>query len=408
MLAQGVRLGDRYELQEPVARGGMGEVWRANDPVLGRTVAVKVLLPSLSSDPDFAERFRTEARAMAALSDPSIVEIYDYGQTDGVAYLVMPFVEGESLHDLLNRVGPLPPREAMIIVAQAANALQQAHRSGIVHRDVKPGNLLIRPDGRLVLTDFGIARGVAAEPLTAGDGVMGTAAYLAPEQLSGSPVAPATDVYALGVVAYEFLTGTQPFVADSPVGVALMHTRNEPPPLPDAIAPTVRHVVMRALAKDPEDRWPSAHAMAQAATEAALDLPEAPWLAVPLPAARRPAPTASLPTILAEKSRRGRLLAGLVPIVAGIALLVAALAIALSSVDAPSGVPAPPANSVVPGEGSLGTPQQGTPQQTDEDRPDDTRGGDEADDDNSGRGGSGSGQGGSGGGDDGDGDSGPG
>jgi serine/threonine protein kinase len=402
MLAQGVRLGDRYELQEPVARGGMGEVWRANDPVLGRTVAVKVLLPGLSSDPGFAERFRTEARAMAALSDPSIVEIYDYGQTDGVAYLVMPFVEGESLHVLLNRVGPLPPREAMIIVAQAANALQQAHRAGIVHRDVKPGNLLIRPDGRLVLTDFGIARGVAAEPLTASDGVMGTAAYLAPEQLSGSPVAPATDVYALGVVAYEFLTGTQPFVADSPVGVALMHTRSEPPPLPDVIAPTVRHVVMRALAKNPEDRWPSAHAMAEAATEAARDLPEAPWLAVPLPSARRPAPTAALPTILAEKPRRGRLLAGLVPIVAGIAVLAVGLAIALGNVDAPSGVPAPPANSVVPGEGSLGTPQQ-----TDEDRPPDTPGGD-VDDDNSGPGGSGSGHGGSSGGGDGGGGSGPG
>jgi len=291
----------------------------------------------------------------------------------------------------------------MIIVAEAANALQQAHRSGIVHRDVKPGNLLIRPNGRLVLTDFGIARAVAAEPFTEGDGVMGTAAYLAPEQLSGSPVAPATDVYALGVVAYEFLTGTQPFVADSPAGVALMHTRSEPPPLPDAITPTVRHVVMRALAKDPEDRWPSAHAMAEAATAAARDLPEAPWLAIPLPSARRPAPTASLPTILTEKPRRGRLLAGLVTIVAGIALLAAALAIALSSVDAPSGVPAPPANSVVPGEGSLGTPQQ-----TDEDRPDDTPGGGEVDGDNSGPGGSGSGHGGSGGSGDGGGGSGPG
>jgi serine/threonine-protein kinase len=384
-------------------------VARANDPVLGRTVAVKVLLPSLSSDPGFAERFRIEARAMAALSDPSIVEIYDYGQTDGIAYLVMPFVGGESLHDLLNRVGPLPPREAMIIIAQAANALQQAHRSGIVHRDVKPGNLLIRPDGRLVLTDFGIARGVAAEPLTAGDGVMGTAAYLAPEQLSGSPVAPATDVYALGVVAYECLTGSQPFVAESPVGVALMHTRNEPPPLPDAISPTVRHVVMRALAKDPADRWPSAHTMAEAATEAARDLPEAPWLAVPLPPARRPAPTASLATVLTEKPGRGRLLAGLVPTVAGIALLVAALAIALGSIDEPSGVPAPPANTVVPGEGSLGTPEQGIPQQTDENRPDDRPVGDGGDDDgNSGRGGGGSGRGGSGGGDDGGGGSGPG
>ena len=158
MLAPGTRLGGRYELREPVGRGGMGEVWRADDPVLGRTVAIKVVLPSLSAEPGFAERFRTEARAMAALSDPSIVEVYDYGQVDGISYLVMPFIQGESLHELLNRVGPLPPREAMNVVAQVANALQQAHRSGIVHRDVKPGNLLVRPDGRLMLTDFGIAR----------------------------------------------------------------------------------------------------------------------------------------------------------------------------------------------------------------------------------------------------------
>ena len=388
MLAPGTRLGGRYELREPVARGGMGEVWRADDPVLGRTVAIKVVLPSLSAEPDFAERFRTEARAMAALSDPSIVEVYDYGQEDGISYLVMPFVQGESLHELLNRVGPLAPRVAMNVVAQVANALQQAHRSGIVHRDVKPGNLLVRPDGRLMLTDFGIARSVAAEPVTAAGGVVGTAAYLAPEQIAGSRVAPATDIYALGIVAYECLTMTQPFVADSPVDLALKHTHDEPAPLPDTIPTNVQHVVMRALAKDPDQRWPNAHAMAQAATDAARDLPEAPWPLVAPVAARHPAPTAALPPILDEPRRQRRLWAGLIPIAAGIAMLVAATAIALSSADVPSGSPIPPASGVVTGEGSVGGPPQNEPAQEDTapDANDDRRGNDGGHD-NSGPGG---------------------
>jgi serine/threonine protein kinase len=304
LLAPGTSVGDRYVLREPVARGGMGEVWRADDLVLGRTVAVKVLLPSLSGDPGFAERFRTEARAMAALSDPRIVEVYDYGQADGIAYLVMPFITGESLHELLNRAGPLPPREAMTIVAQAANALQLAHQSGIVHRDVKPGNLLLRPDGRLVLTDFGIARIDAADQVTGADVAIGTAAYLAPEQISGNRVAPATDIYSLGVVAYECLTLTRPFDADSSAGVALIHTRDEPPPLPDTIPPPVRQVVMRALAKDPEQRWPSAHAMAQAATTAARELPEQPWFAAPEAPPRRPAPPPTPPRAPRARGRR--------------------------------------------------------------------------------------------------------
>ncbi len=405
MLAPGTRLGDRYELREPVARGGMGEVWRADDPVLGRTVAVKVLLPSLSADPGFAERFRTEARAMAALSDPSIVEVYDYGQTDGIAYLVMPFVEGESLHDLLNRVGPLPPREAMSIVAQVANALQQAHRSGIVHRDVKPGNLLVRPDGRLVLTDFGIARSVAAEPVTAAGGIIGTAAYLAPEQVSGSAVAPATDVYALGVVAYECLTMTQPFVADSPVGVALMHTRDDPPA-------AAGHHPARACNTWSCGRWRR--------TPGSVGPVRTPWPRLrPTPRAncpRRPGPWSPPPRLGTQPrrrrsrrsrtshARRGRLWAGLIPIAAGLVLLLAATAIALSSYDVPTGTPIPPANSVAPGQGSVGGAQPADPDQQDT-APGNDGGADRRGDDNSGPGGGG-GRG--GGGDDGDDNSGPG
>jgi serine/threonine-protein kinase len=307
VLQPGATLGGRYVLREPVARGGMGEVWRAEDPVLRRTVAAKVLLPGLSGDPDFAVRFQTEARAMAALSDPGIVEVYDFGQVDGVSFLVMPFVDGESLHHLLNRVGPLSPHDTMSVVAQAANALEVAHRSGIVHRDVKPANLLVRPDGRVVLTDFGIARAVAADQVTAGGGLVGTAAYLAPEQVAGGRVAPTTDVYALGIVAYECLTLTRPFVADSPVGVALMHTRDEPPPLPDTVPPGVRRVVMRALVKDPDERWPSAQAMAEAATEAARDLPDLSLAAAPRPAAELTvAPATTRELALAQLPSVGR------------------------------------------------------------------------------------------------------
>jgi len=363
LLAPGTSLGDRYVLREPVARGGMGEVWRADDLVLSRSVAVKVLLPSLSGDPGFAERFRTEARAMAALSDPRIVEVYDYGQVDGIPYLVMPFIKGESLHELLNRVGPLPPREAMMIVAQAANALQVAHQSGIVHRDVKPGNLLLRPDGRLVLTDFGIARIVESDLVSPADVATGTAAYLAPEQISGNRVAPATDIYSLGVVAYECLTLTRPFVVDSSIGIVPTQRRDELPPLPDTIPSEVQHVVMRALAKDPEQRWPSAHAMAEAATNAARELPDEPWLAAPESPARRPAPTAALPTLLVEPRGRSRLWAALIPIAAGVAAVVAATVIAFSGAGGPGGIPVPPASSVAPGDGTVGNAQQPVPDQ---------------------------------------------
>jgi eukaryotic-like serine/threonine-protein kinase len=302
MLQAGTTLGGRYVLAELVARGGMGEVWRADDSLLGRTVAVKILLPSLSGDPGFAARFQAEARAMAALSDPGsppstgigaglgpgtvsgtipgtvtgtrepvgIVEIYDYGQADGMAFLVMQYVDGESLHELLSRAGPLPPAQVMSLVAQAGRALQVAHERGIVHRDVKPGNLLIRRDGRLLLTDFGIARMVASDRLTEAGVIVGTAAYLAPEQVSGAPTTPVTDVYALGVVAYECLTLRRPFEAETPIAVALMHTRDRPPPLPTDIPAEVRAVVMRALAKKATDRWPTARAMADAAQSAGV------------------------------------------------------------------------------------------------------------------------------------------
>ncbi len=264
----GVTLRDRYQLVALVARGGMGEVWSARDIVLGRRVAVKVLLPKLAGDPGFAARFLAEARAMAALSHPGIVEIYDFGQADGLAFLVMQFVEGESLVSLIRRGGAVAPEQAMRLVSQAADAIEAAHRQGIVHRDVKPANLLLRSDGRLALTDFGIARILATDRLTIGEQIVGTSSYLAPEQVTGHEIGPATDVYALGVVAYELLTGTRPFEADTPFGVALKQVHEPPPPLPTSIPEPVRDVVARALAKHPEARWPSAAALAQAAASA--------------------------------------------------------------------------------------------------------------------------------------------
>jgi serine/threonine-protein kinase len=303
MMHAGARLGDRYLLLELIARGGMGEVWRAEDTVLGRIVAVKVMLHGLADGSDSVQRFRAEARAMAALSDPSVVEVHDFGHADGVAYLVMQLVPGESLRALLNRVGPLAPEHAMQVVAQAARALHLAHVNGIVHRDVKPGNLLIRPDGRVVLTDFGVAWIRGTDRLTAAGEIFGTPSYLAPEQIDGGPLGPAVDVYALGIVAYECLTLRPPFIADSAVGVALMQTRDDPPPLPATVPESVRYVVVRALAKDPQQRWESAAAMADAAL-AATDPRPGPADAPPSPPRRTTPPPSSLGNERIVKPRR--------------------------------------------------------------------------------------------------------
>ncbi|MEV5414416.1 serine/threonine protein kinase [Thermopolyspora sp. NPDC052614] len=275
MVAQGTTLAGRYRLDDRLGAGGMGEVWRGEDIVLARTVAVKLLLPDRMNDPGFVVRFQGEARAMATINHPGVVDVYDYGVTevpgDGpTAFLVMRFVDGEPLDRLLTRLGRIAPEPAMELIAQAADAMQAVHERGIVHRDIKPGNLLVRADGRLVLTDFGIARSEAANRLTDAGMVLGTAAYCAPEQAEGQPVTPLVDIYALGVVAYECLAGQRPFDGESPVTIALKHIREAPPPLPPELPPAVRHVVERALAKDPGSRWPSAAAMGQAARQAIL------------------------------------------------------------------------------------------------------------------------------------------
>ncbi|WFE50941.1 serine/threonine-protein kinase [Micromonospora sp. WMMD1155] len=272
MLSPGVQLGNRYRLDERIASGGMGDVWRGTDQVLGRTVAVKSLLPALLDDPDFGERFRGEARTMATINHPGVVDVYDFGNDQQIAFLVMEYVEGDALSSTLSRVGRLTPARTMALVAQAADALHAAHEKGIVHRDVKPGNLLVRPNGTLVLTDFGIARSDMVGQLTAAGSVLGTASYISPEQATGGVATPASDVYALGVVAYQCLAGRRPFEGDNPLDIAMKHVREKPRPLPADIPPQVRAVVERALAKDPAARWPSAAALAGVARQLKVTL----------------------------------------------------------------------------------------------------------------------------------------
>jgi eukaryotic-like serine/threonine-protein kinase len=266
-------LSGRYRLDSPIATGGMGEVWRATDRVLDRPVAVKVLRADLSSDATFGARFRAEARTLATVHDPGVVAVYDYGEyaergATELAYLVMAYVDGFPLSRRIAEDGRLTPDETMTIVAQVADALEAAHSVGIVHRDVKPDNVLIGSSGHAVLVDFGIAHTLATEGLTGVRDVVGTALYMAPEQAIKSPVTPATDVYALGALAYHCLAGQPPFVGDNALSVAMAHVQADVPPLPADVPPAVRDVVMTAMAKDPGLRFPTAAAMAAAARSA--------------------------------------------------------------------------------------------------------------------------------------------
>jgi serine/threonine protein kinase len=255
MLTPGGLLGGRYKLDERIAGGGMGDVWKATDEVLGRIVAVKVLLAALLEEPGFAERFRAEARTMATINHPGVVDIYDYGNENGTAFLVMEYIEGDALSRTLSRVGRLTPGRTMALIAQAADALHAAHEKGIVHRDVKPGNLLVRPNGTLVLTDFGIARSAMVGQLTQPGSVLGTASYISPEQAAGQGASPLSDVYALGVVAYQCLAGRRPFEGENPLEIAMKHVRDNPPPLPPDIPPAARQIVEQASGSSAPPPW---------------------------------------------------------------------------------------------------------------------------------------------------------
>ncbi|MGB4712752.1 MAG: serine/threonine-protein kinase, partial [Pontimonas sp.] len=241
----------RYELISRIAIGGMGEVWKANDSVIGRTVAIKILKDEYMGDPGFRERFRAEARHAALVNHEGIANVFDYGEEEGSAYLVMELVPGEALSSVLEREKILPATKVLNYVAQTAAALHAAHQAGLVHRDIKPGNLLITPDGTVKITDFGIARLADQVPLTATGQVMGTVQYLAPEQAGGKTASPLTDVYSLGIVAYEALAGKRPFRGESQVAIAMAQIKEAPPALPTSIPEEVRALVMSCMAKKP-------------------------------------------------------------------------------------------------------------------------------------------------------------
>ncbi|HLI55049.1 MAG TPA: Stk1 family PASTA domain-containing Ser/Thr kinase [Acidimicrobiales bacterium] len=255
---------DRYEIVRHIARGGMAQVYLARDLLLDRPVALKVLFPELSVDQSFVERFRREAKAAANLSHPNIVSVYDWGQGDSTYYIVMEYVDGPTLSQLL-RSGPLEPERAAAIAADVAAALEFAHRRGVIHRDVKPGNVLIDERGNVKVADFGIARAAGtSDNLTQTGSVMGTATYFSPEQAQGYAVDPRSDVYSLGVVLYEMVTGQPPFSGDNPVSIAYKHVK-EAPVRPSLVNPAVPAaldaVIMKALAKDPAERYQSAEAL---------------------------------------------------------------------------------------------------------------------------------------------------
>jgi beta-lactam-binding protein with PASTA domain/tRNA A-37 threonylcarbamoyl transferase component Bud32 len=254
----------RYEVQREIAQGGMAEVYLAHDQLLNRPVALKVLFPEYAREPSFVERFRREAQAAANLNHPNIVAIYDWGQEDGTYFIVMEYVEGRALRDLIRSEGPLDANQAAEITAEIASALAFAHHNGVVHRDVKPGNVLLTRSGTVKVTDFGIARAGASDGLTQTGSVMGTATYFSPEQAQGLPVDGRSDVYALGVVLYEMVTGVAPFTGDSPVSVAYKHVREEvvvPSERNPDVPPGIEQIIVTALAKAPENRYQTADDM---------------------------------------------------------------------------------------------------------------------------------------------------
>ena len=253
-------IGDDYQLQWVIGHGGMSTVWLADDPENDREVALKVLRPEFSSNDEFLARFRNEALAAEGINSPNVVATYDYRELESpsgaaMCFIVMEYIRGESLADLIKREGALDEELALDVLEQAAHGLAVIHRMGLVHRDIKPGNLMITQNGQIKITDFGIAKAAAAVPLTRTGMVVGTAQYVSPEQAQGMKVSAASDVYSLGVVGYEMLAGARPFTGDSSVSVALAHVSAEPPALPISVSAPARELIEIALRKDPRQRF---------------------------------------------------------------------------------------------------------------------------------------------------------
>jgi eukaryotic-like serine/threonine-protein kinase len=338
MTMEGTVLADRYAVGELLGRGGMAEVYLGTDRVLDRPVAVKVLGSWLVDDGTFVERFRREARAAARISHPNIVAVYDTGSEDGIHYIVMELVPGETLADVLRSEGHLASERATRIARSVADALAVAHAAGIVHRDVKPANVMLTRNGGAKLTDLGIARSLEGESITRASTILGTAGYLSPEQARGDRVDHRSDIYSLGCVMYEMLTGRQPFEADSPVAVAYKHVHEDPSPpssVEPSVPPALDAVTMRAMAKDPAARFQAAEEMATAMDEDTVPVRPAAAATTPLPVTE---PTQRLPRRV-DRSRRRR---PLVPILVGLAVvaLLAWLAFALPDSEPRAGLQA--------------------------------------------------------------------
>lgn len=267
----GTTLGGRYVLRSLIAVGGMGEVWRAEDSELARPVAVKVLKEHAAANETFLKRFNNEARNAAGLSHRNIAKVFDYGDQEGTAYLVMELIEGEPLSATLERDRTLPEPRLVHILLETAAGLQAAHDAGVMHRDIKPGNLIVTADDTVKITDFGVSRSMDQTTLTQTGMVMGTAQYLAPELALGKPATPASDVYALGIIAYEALVGKRPFTAASAVDIAIAHVNEPVPELPTRISPDLIRLIKDVLEKNPRKRPSTADALAERLREVTLD-----------------------------------------------------------------------------------------------------------------------------------------
>ena len=351
MAVTGARvLGGRYVLGEMLGTGGMATVWRARDEVLGREVAVKVLSPQYAADPGFLARFEREARHVAGLSHPRLVTVFDSGIDGGTAFIVMELVAGQTLRQVLDQTGTLPAGQAVTIAAAVCEALEVAHAAGLVHRDIKPANIALA-GGEVKVLDFGIARADGSAGGTRTQGVLGTAAYLSPEQASGRQAGPQADLYALGCVLYEMLTGTPPFSADSAVGLAYRHVHEEPGP-PSArrpgLPPQVDRITGRLLAKDPAAR-PSGAAAARAALLATL-APEVPAVLA--------SPADGTAPVRPGRPRRWRASRTEMVLGAALAAALAALAVVLVTRGAGHGVPAAAPATAAPATAAPTTARQ--------------------------------------------------